>query len=114
VLTLISFGAPAAKMATVAVSPTEAKAASGGVVENQSNDLIVIVDDGRYLGADMTPLAPGVINAHAGRVILAIDPATPLQAVIELRGQLQARDLVVVTLLAAWRAALATSKPVRQ
>jgi len=114
VLTLISFGAPAVKMAAVAVTPTAVKAAAGGIVENQSNDLIVIVDDGRYLGADMMPLAPDVINAHAGRVILAIDPATPLQAVIELRGQLQAHDLLVVTLNAAWRAALATSKPVRQ
>ena len=56
VLTLISFGSPAAKMAAVAVAPTEVKAAAAGSVENQSNDLIVIVDDARELRMMQTSL----------------------------------------------------------
>ena len=114
VLTLISFGSPAAQMAAVSVAPSQDGVAAGGAVENRSGDLIVIVDEGRYLDADMAPLTVAAIDAHAGRVVLAVDPATPLQAVIELRGQLRARDLIVVNQNAAWRNILAALKRVRQ
>ena len=114
VLTLISFGSPAAQMAAVSVAPSQDGAAAGGAVENRSGDLIVIVDEGRYLDADMAPLTVAAIDAHAGRVVLAIGPATPLQAVIELRGQLRARDLIVVNQNAAWRNILAALKRARQ
>jgi len=114
VLTLISFGSPAAQLAAVTVAPSPEESAVGGAVENQSTDLIVIVDDGRYLDTEMAPLTPAAIDAHVGRVVLAVDPAMPLQAVIELRGQLRARNLVVVNLNTAWRNALAALNRVRR
>jgi hypothetical protein len=111
VLTLISFGAPAAtsasNMAAVTVMPLKADA-TGGAVETAPDDLIVIAHDGIYLAADMSPLSLDAIDAHVGRVVLAIDPATPLQTVLKLRGGLKARDLVVVNLNADWRAALSS------
>ncbi|MBL4721699.1 MAG: hypothetical protein JKY20_11285 [Alphaproteobacteria bacterium] len=113
VLTLISFGAPAVErsrqMEAVTVMPTKGQA-SGAATKTSWEDLIVIVDAGRYLGANMKELPPSVINAHVGRVVLAIDPAMPLQRVIEVRGKLTARDLVIVNLNDAWRAALSTNK----
>jgi hypothetical protein len=113
VLTLISFGAPAAKqerhMAAISVLRINADS-TGGAAQPSPDDLIVIANDGAYLGADMKSLSLRAIAGHSGRVVLAIDPETPLQNVIVARGKLSARDLVVVNLNRAWRDALANHK----
>ena len=117
VLTLISFGAPAGKqgraMAAATILPTN-EDATGGAAKPSPDDLIVIANDGVYLGADMKALSVQTIDRHTGRVVLAIDPETSLQNVIKARGKLSARDLVVVNLNSAWRDALGAQKGLPQ
>jgi CBS domain-containing protein len=117
VLTLISFGAPAAKqgreMAAVTVLPTTDNA-PGGAAKPSRDDLVVIANNGAYLGADMKALSVQAIDRHMGRVVLAIDPETSLEDVIEARRRLSAPDLVVVNLNGAWRDALSARKGTRE
>ncbi len=110
VLAMISLSVPVLR------DPTGAADAGGLVVKPAATaaatDLqgvpgartLVVLHGGRFLDADLAPLAPAAVE---GPVILAIAPTLPLQQAIAARRELVAADVIVSTLDEPWLARLA-------
>lgn len=104
VLTMVSMGAGSGKeAATVAarLAAPRAGAEAAAVVTQTAQDVIVIYHGGRLLSQDLTPIAAADIPTDR-RVILAVDPAIPMNEAIRIRASLAATDLVVSTLDERW------------
>ncbi len=109
VLALVSMGAgqpssdqPQASAALL--KPALARGDGGGTAVS-ADDRIVIYYKGRFLDPDLKP-ADLASLPREGRIILAFDPAIPLEEVVGLYGRIDRPDLVVSTLDAAWLARL--------
>lgn len=115
VLTLVSMGAGPGTGAEAA-TPLETVTAAlkpSAPPENakhkdtvSAEDVFVIYADGRFLDNQLNPVAPESLPTDR-RIVLAIDPGLPLAEAVEARGQIKAANLVISTLDARWRKALA-------
>ena len=109
VLALVSMGAgqPASdKRETTAALLKPALARSDGSSTTLSaDDRIVIYYQDKFLDPDLSPTDLASLPPE-GRVILAFDPAIPLDEVVALYGRIERPDLIVSTLDAAWLARL--------
>lgn len=115
VLTLISMGVDgraAAPNQTAVLAPAASPSEATGAREPRRDDRIVIFDGGRFLDRDLNPVDPRSVAATAGggRLVLAVDPALPLEQAMAARARIPVDDLVVSTLDAAWLAALSRNR----
>ena len=118
VLALMSMGAGVAPKAdatnpALILKPALAEAGTAEAPTASPDDQIVIYHRGRLLGPDLAPVELASL-APDRRVVLAFDPAVPLDEVMEIYARLARSDLVVSTLDARWLARLeANSTPER-
>lgn len=104
VLTMISMGVDSAERKPVAaavVAPSTPKTAPAAAIVPGDDDTVVVFYGGRFLGADLAPLDPAKIQPR-GRVILALDPALPMNEALAARGRIDVENLVVSVLDDRW------------
>lgn len=108
VLALISMGAGGAgdRPAMAVDVPRVATSGSATARPLDADEILLIHRDGRFLDAQGRQVAPGVLP-QTGRVVLAVDPARPIQAALAARAKVPAEQVTLTTLDAAWIAALA-------
>jgi len=113
VLTLISMGvgtAPATNSPAIVLAPVAGPTGGSGATEISPDDLTIIFDGQHFFDTNMTEIDPQTaIKSRpnpAARVVLALDPALPLQRAIAARGALAAENLVITGLDARWLKAL--------
>ena len=111
VLALVSMGAAAVAQPERSVSTTLLQLAESESVEQPASalgaeDQIVIVHQGALLDSELAPLDPATLDP-ARRVVLAIDPAAPLDQALAAFRALARPDALVAPLDQRWRAALA-------
>jgi hypothetical protein len=117
VLTMVSMGVePAAggrdDAKAVQVLKLAAPARSddtAGAILPSDDDVIVVYDGTRFLDRNLEPLDVAAIDP-ARRVILALDPALPVQEALKIRGRIANSQLIVSSLDDRWQAALAERK----
>ena len=110
VLALMSMGAATAPKADAANSalilkPALAETGAAEAPTASPDDQIVIYHRGRLLGPDLAPVTLESLTPDK-RVVLAFDPAVPLDEVMGIYARLARSDLVVSTLDARWLARL--------
>lgn len=108
VLALVSMGNPGtspASVGPVGLGPRLATAAGGSATRAVGGDeTLVLFHAGRFLDRAGAPLDPAA--AMAGPVVLAIDPALPLDQVLAARAALAGADVTVTPLDPVWIAHL--------
>lgn len=77
-----------------------------GVLHPADEDIIVIYDGAGFRDSDLEPLDVTALDP-ARRVILALDPGLPVEEALKVRGRIANPQLIVSSLDARWRAALA-------
>jgi hypothetical protein len=108
VLTMISMrvGNGQVSTANVAVlAQSISGSQSGAKIAPDRNDVVLIHYRGVFLNKNMTKTDPGSLNGSQ-RVILALDPALPLDEAISVRARLNHPNLIVSTLDKKWLEAL--------
>lgn len=112
VLTMISMGAGGAKTAPAATAEL-APARSGAATATQPpgpEDVVVVYYGGRFLDTNLRPVDPSALGTTK-RVVLALDPALPLDKALHVRASLSLPNLIVSTLDERWLAALRRTQP---
>lgn len=105
VLTLVSMGPSVSgpeRVEALATAPAQAAAEAMA-----TTDRLVVFHAGRFLDAGRRPLDPAAMSG-GGRVVLAVDPAQPVAAILAARRRFAGTDLVVTPLDEDWLAALAS------
>ena len=103
VLTMISMGATSENVPDnmgIILSPA-AGSVKAATLKPQTDDVIVVYHDGRFYSHDLIPLDPASINT-SGRVLLALNPALPMNEAISIRAQINTTNLIVSTLDSRW------------
>jgi hypothetical protein len=103
VLTMISMGATSENVPDnigIILSPA-AGSVKAATLKPQTDDVIVVYHDGRFYNHDLIPLDPASINT-SGRVLLALNPALPMNEAISIRAQINVTNLIVSTLDSRW------------
>ncbi|MBE0529644.1 MAG: hypothetical protein IH626_02385 [Rhodospirillales bacterium] len=104
VLTMISMGVGSADQKPIAaavVAPATTTAAPTSQIVPGDEDMIIVFYRGRFIDANLRPLDPAAIHAQR-RVILALDPALPMNEALAARGRLNVENLVVSVLDDRW------------
>ncbi len=113
VLTMVSMGAgegrakETASAAAAMLAPPRTETAA--VTQVTDEDIFVAYHDGRFLDRDLKPVTPESIQT-TGRVVLALDPALPLNEAVKARGRINVSNLIVSTLDQRWLETLARMK----
>ena len=120
VLTLVSMGAgdgsasiPSQDTTAVKLTPPKADAPEATVQTVTEDDTLILFKDGAFFDRNLAAVDPKGLSP-TGRVVLAIDPATPLADAMDARANFKTDNLIVSTLDPRWQAALAGSAPTNQ
>lgn len=117
ILAIVSMGAGSAEEATAEapemlaakLAPSDGAAPAARHLAAE-DDRIVVYHSGAFFDAELAPLDPASLSG-GGRVVLALDPATPMAEALAARGRIDVADLVVATLDERWLAALKERRP---
>jgi hypothetical protein len=104
VLTMISMGVGSADQKPVAaavVAPAKPETTPAAEIAPGEEDTVVVFYGGRFLDRNLAPLDPASVRSQ-GRVILALDPALPMNEALAARGRINVENLVVSVLDDRW------------
>lgn len=104
VLTMISMGVGSTDQKPVAaavVAPAKPETTQAAEIAPGEEDTVVVFYGGRFLDRNLAPTDPTTIRSR-GRVILALDPALPMNEALAARGRINVENLVVSVLDDRW------------